>query len=132
MFFRNKQPSRGDHHSARSSVLVRESWWLIALAAVGYLALVLGTYHRTDPGWSVSVTGTDIENKGGAFGAWLADLLLYLFGFSAWWTVFAGVFAFWAAYRRIASDAEHDAGHPLLASAGFVVMLMASAAIEAI
>src|SRR6185312_360133 len=77
--------------SPRLAALVRESWWLLVVAIFAYLALILATYQRSDPGWSFSGSGTAIHNKGGAVGAWLADLLLYLFGVSAWWWVFAGI-----------------------------------------
>ena len=40
------------------------------------------------------------SNKGGVVGAWLADLLLYLFGLSAWWWVVAGVALVVIGYRR--------------------------------
>lgn len=55
---------------------------LAALAC--WLILVLATWNRTDPGWSHSVFGDTIYNWGGTFGAYVADLLLYLFGASAW------------------------------------------------
>ena len=77
--------------SPRFARLVRESWWLFVVAAFAWLALILATYTKTDRGWSFTGTGAAVGNKGGAAGAWLADLLLYLFGFSAWWWVVAGV-----------------------------------------
>ncbi len=72
--------------------------------ALVWLALILATYAKTDPGWSFSGIGAPIANRGGVVGAWLADLLLYLFGVSAWWWVVAGVVLVIAGYRRI--------GHP--------------------
>src|SRR3982751_6800138 len=72
---------------AKLARLVREAKWL-ALVAVGlYLLLILSSYQRSDPGWSHSSTGAVARNAGGALGAWLADLLLYLFGLSAYWWV---------------------------------------------
>src|SRR5689334_5290673 len=70
--------------SPRFARLVRESWWLLVVAAFLWLGLILATYTRTDSGWSYSGTGAAIGNKGGVAGAWLSDLLLYLFGLSAW------------------------------------------------
>ena len=94
MIFKRKQgrqarvarPS-GDRLYPRLSALINESWWLLVVAAFVYLALTLATYQRSDPGWSFSGTGEAIRNKGGAVGAWVADLMLYLFGLSAWWWV---------------------------------------------
>ena len=73
----------------------------VVVAAFVWLALILATYTRTDPGWSFSGTGAPIGNSGGVVGAWLSDLLLYLFGLSAWWWVVAGVVLVVAGYRRI-------------------------------
>src|SRR5213076_3360003 len=81
----------GSSLSPRFARLVRESWWLLVVAGFVWLALILATYAKTDPGWSFSGVGGPIANRGGVAGAWLADLLLYLFGASAWWWVVAGI-----------------------------------------
>src|SRR5512135_3679671 len=77
--------------SPRFARLVRESWWLIVVAGFVWLALVLATYSKSDPGWSFTGTGAPIANRGGTAGAWIADMLLYLVGASAWWFVAGGV-----------------------------------------
>ncbi len=41
--------------SPRFARLVRESWWLLAVAVFVYLGLILASYTRTDPGWSFLV-----------------------------------------------------------------------------
>jgi len=64
--------------------LINEVRWIACGALGAYLWLVLATYHRADPGWSHAVHGAIVRNAGGRFGAWLSDLLLYLFGISAW------------------------------------------------
>ncbi len=116
--------------SPRFARLVRESWWLVVVAAFVWLALILATYSRNDPGWSFSGVGGPIVNKGGIVGAWLSDLLLYLFGFSAWWWVVAGVVLVVAGYRRIGHP-ELATDHPLsLGVLGFVLVLIASSALE--
>ena len=115
----------------RTARLVRESWWLIVVAIIAYLALILATYTRGDPGFSYTGTSDVIANRGGAFGAWLADLLLYLFGLSAWWWVVAGVVAIVTSYRQIA-DPAREREHPFaLVAFGFALVILSSAAIEA-
>jgi DNA segregation ATPase FtsK/SpoIIIE, S-DNA-T family len=37
--------------SPRFARLVREAFWLIVVAGFLYLALILATYSRGDPGW---------------------------------------------------------------------------------
>jgi S-DNA-T family DNA segregation ATPase FtsK/SpoIIIE len=120
--------------SPRHTALIRESWWLLAAAAVAFLTLILATYHRSDPGWSYSGTSAVVQNKGGIVGAWLADLLLYLFGLSAWWWAFAGIVLVVLGYRRVIRP-DPDAPerhHPWLALPGFGLVLIASAALEAL
>ena len=64
--------------------LITEVRWIACGALGAYLFLILATYNRADPGWSHAVHGAVVQNAGGRFGAWLSDLLLYLFGSSAW------------------------------------------------
>ena len=111
--------------------LLHESWWLLIVVAFIYLALVLATYHKSDPGWSFSGSGLPLQNKGGVVGAWVADLLLYLFGLSAWWWVIAGVVVVVSGYRRLTREAV-ERHHPLLAIPGFALVLVASASLEAL
>ena len=114
----------------RFARLVRESWWLLVVAGFVYLALILATYTRSDPGWSYSGTGAALGNRGGVVGAWLSDLLLYLFGWSAWWCVAGGVVLVVAGYRRVVRP-EHRGEHPLaLGAIGFALVLLSSAALE--
>ena len=118
----------------RVAKLVREAWWLVGVALVCYLALILATYAKSDPGWSSTGTGELLVNRGGVVGAWLADLLLYLFGVSAWWWVLGALVLLAAGYRRVVRperevEVEHSAPLGLL---GFGLVLLASAALEAI
>jgi DNA segregation ATPase FtsK/SpoIIIE, S-DNA-T family len=128
---RRVQPSESAL-SPRFARLVRESWWFLVVAAFLYLALILATYAKTDPGWSFSGTGAPLVNRGGVVGAWLADLLLYLFGLSAWWWVMGGIVLVVAGFRRVVRP-EDETDHPLgLGVLGFALTLLASAALEAI
>ena len=72
---------------AKLASLLREARWLVLGGIAGYLALVFLTFDRGDPGWSHSAVGGATHNAGGRAGAWVADLLLYLFGVSAYWWV---------------------------------------------
>jgi S-DNA-T family DNA segregation ATPase FtsK/SpoIIIE len=133
---RRVEPSRRSL-APRFAALLRESWWLLIVAFFAYLALVLATYSRTDPGWSFSGTGAPIANKGGVAGAWIADLLLYLFGASAWWWVFAGAILVIAGFHRLSARAANNREfeprhHPWLAVPGFACVLLASSALEAL
>ena len=67
-----------------ASFRLREAALILALALAAYLLLSLSSYAPTDPGWSTTGTNDVIANKGGIVGAWLADSLLYGFGFPAY------------------------------------------------
>jgi S-DNA-T family DNA segregation ATPase FtsK/SpoIIIE len=114
------------------AALLRESWWIALLAIALYLFLVLITYHQGDPGWSHSVRTSAIRNAGGVVGAYIADLMLYLFGVSAyWWIVLCGALVAWG-FRRIEDVPESDRRSYAVALGGFVILLLASSGIEAI
>jgi S-DNA-T family DNA segregation ATPase FtsK/SpoIIIE len=127
----------------RIAALVRESGWLLLVAAVVYLAMVLFTYDRADPGWSHSAQVAEVRNAGGVAGAWIADLLLWLFGMSAWWWVALCLHLTWQTYRGIdrrreaipaaaGAEAAEERGRALVALSGFLLVLVGSAAIEAL
>ncbi len=127
-----RAPAPESDLSPRFARLVRESCWLLVVAAIIYLGLILATYSKSDPGWSFSGTGAVLANRGGVVGAWLADLLLYLFGMSAWWWAVGGAVLVIAGYRRVVRP-EDATDHPLgLGVLGFALVLFSSAALEAL
>jgi S-DNA-T family DNA segregation ATPase FtsK/SpoIIIE len=70
--------------------LFLEIRWFLTLGLCLGLIAVLITYSKSDPAWSHASFETP-SNIGGRFGAWTADLLLYIFGVSAfWWVVLFG------------------------------------------
>ncbi len=117
------------------AALVREFWWLALLALAVYLVLILLTYHKADPGWSHSTDVTTIHNAGGRIGAWVSDVMLYVFGLSAWWwVVFCAALVRWG-FRRIEGVPQSslaDRRSYVVAVAGFAVVLAASSGIEAV
>jgi S-DNA-T family DNA segregation ATPase FtsK/SpoIIIE len=114
----------------RLATLIRESSWIAMLGVVLYLLVVLATYTKSDPGWSHSLRDTGVRNAGGMVGAYLADLLLYLFGLSAyWWLAFFSAFAVWG-FRRIEVTQEEDRRSQVVIGIGFLALLVASCGIE--
>ncbi len=117
---------------ARLVALLREALWLLLVALALYLVLILYGYDRADPAWSHSASGAAIHNPGGVFGAWLADVLLYTFGLSAWWWVAFLLQRVWQGYRRMSPDSLFDRRALWVALAGFAVLLLTSSALEAL
>lgn len=116
----------------RLAALLREAWWLVVVAGALYLSLILFSYDRSDPGWSHAMSEGNIHNAGGAVGAWLADVLLYVFGLSAYWWVGLLIYGIWWGYRRIDSASAADRRPLFVALAGFVLVLLASSGIESL
>src|SRR5258708_9534665 len=95
------EKSSGAPRPAKLAGLLREAKWLILVALAAYLLLIFATYRRTDPAWSHSATGAATGNAGGVVGAWLSDVLLYLFGVSAYWWVAPCLYVVGWGYRRL-------------------------------
>jgi len=135
MFFR-KNPSsaipKREPVPEKTAGLLREAWWLLLVVAGSYLATIFFTYHRDDPGWSHSASDdAGIHNAGGIVGAWLSDILLYLFGLSAWWWVALAFYSMWLVYLRLENRAAQQRPLLILNISGFAVLLLASSALEA-
>ncbi len=62
------------------------------------LSLALATHSPLDSCWSKSIDSPIVHNKLGIMGAYLSDILFYVFGFSAWWLV---VGLFYLGYYKI-------------------------------
>jgi S-DNA-T family DNA segregation ATPase FtsK/SpoIIIE len=90
---------------------LREAALILAVALAAYLLLSLWSYEPTDPGWSTTGADDFIANSGGIVGAWLADALLYGFGFPAYLFPFMVGFSGWLLFswgkRADSADALH-------------------------
>ncbi|MEN3374471.1 DNA translocase FtsK 4TM domain-containing protein [Dechloromonas sp. ZS-1] len=113
--------------------LLQETRWLALGALALFLGMALWGFNRADPGWSHAASSPVVHNPAGRAGAWLADLLLYLFGLSAWWWIaLFAVFVFWGV-RRLRDEVGDYEPHPLyLALFGFTFLIVASASLEAL
>jgi S-DNA-T family DNA segregation ATPase FtsK/SpoIIIE len=112
-------------------ILLRESRWLLLVAVAGYLILILYGYDRADSAWSHSVSSAlASHNPGGLVGAWVSDLLLYVFGFSAWWCVALMLQRVWATYRSIRADSLFGERAVWVVLLGFFILLLSSSALE--
>jgi len=118
--------------------LLSEARWLATAVALLYFVLILLSYNRADPGFSHENVVPRIANLGGRAGAWLADLLLFIFGFSAWWLCVCFTRAVWSGYRRLHTrfivqeadqEPEHQ-GETLVRWIGFVLMFAGSVGLE--
>ncbi|MDW7604368.1 MAG: DNA translocase FtsK 4TM domain-containing protein [Candidatus Nitrotoga sp.] len=118
--------------AVRLAALLRESRLILLGAAAIYLILVLYGYDRNDPAWSHSASNVVPHNAGGIVGAWSADILLYVFGFSAWWWAVLLSQKVWIGYRGIAQNSLFDRRALWIALLGFILLLVASSSLEAL
>ena len=101
------------------ALVLQESRWLALIVLAAFLGLALSGYNRADPGWSHAMQGASLHNPAGRGGAWLADLLLYLFGLSAWWWIVLLIAVVWWGYRRLDGLRTADRRPLYIALAGF-------------
>ena len=104
--------------------LIREAGLYVLVAVAVYLLISLWTYHAADPGWSHSGSSSRVENLGGRAGAWIADVLLHLFGYVAFlFPVLIGVAAARVFLNRKSED-PRDARVTALILVGFVCSVL--------
>jgi S-DNA-T family DNA segregation ATPase FtsK/SpoIIIE len=132
LFKKTPSATTNPQNADRSARLMRESKWLAQVVVGLFLAAILFTYHPADPGWSHSASENHaMQNFGGLLGAWLADVMLYLFGVSAWWWVVVVLMSAWWAYKSLESFGLRDKPIAFFHWCGFIMLLASSAALEA-
>ncbi|HQS43162.1 MAG: cell division protein FtsK [Methylotenera sp. 24-45-7] len=138
LFFKKSKPVNARREAevsksnALAQTLIKEAWWL-GLVLVGlYITVILFTYHPEDSSWShMAPDNAVIHNSGGHVGAWLSDLLLYIFGFSAWWWAILAFYAMWFVYLKLEVVNQSEKPFLLFNFIGFALLLVASSALEA-
>ncbi len=117
----------------RARHLLLEAYWLFILALALALLACLFTYHPQDPSWSHLLSSSVIHNFGGRAGAWVVDLLLFVFGFSAyWWCVLLLRYVYLGWREFYQNDLVTELSHCIVVGCGFLLLLSASVALEAL
>jgi DNA segregation ATPase FtsK/SpoIIIE, S-DNA-T family len=102
---------------------------IIALAIVALvLFMALASYSPEDPGFSYTGTTAPVHNRIGVIGAWLADVLFFLFGWPAFLFPAVLAAACWGLQRRINTE-SHSRINTLVRILGFLLVLVASCAL---
>ena len=103
-----------------------------AIIAIGIVAIVLlvalSTYSPADPGFSFTGSAAAVHNRIGVIGAWLADVLFFLFGRPAFLFPLMLGLACWGMQRRIRAESSSRA-NTAVRVAGFLLVLIASCAL---
>lgn len=132
--------------SERASQLFREMRWMLFTLLGVALLLMLLSYDKRDATFTHSSSqAASNHNWVGTLGAYVSDMMLYVFGVSAyWWVVLCGM-TLWVGYRRFSllslfsfeerrdvvtlGDSTRDR---FLFRLGFAVLLFASMGLEAL
>src|SRR3989440_6798959 len=100
-----------------------------AIIALGIVALVLLiallTYSPDDPGFSFTGNSAPVHNRIGVIGAWLADVLFFLFGRPAFLFPLVLAAACWGLQRRMKAQGASRV-NTLVRIVGFALVLVAS------
>lgn len=123
-------------NNSRMNRLVIEVKWIAFMALSLALFAILVSYSKADPAWSHANKVAQIANVGGRFGAWLADLMFYVFGASAyWWVVLLlrRVYRGWLELNISKLPGQELPVEPVLPRlVGFCLTLISSMALESI
>jgi DNA segregation ATPase FtsK/SpoIIIE, S-DNA-T family len=117
--------------------LLSEARWMAIAVLTIYVVLIMASYNKLDPGWSHSNVVPRVYNLGGKAGAYLSDLMLFIFGFSAWWWIVWLLRSVWGGYRRLTrrflsgevEEPEHR-HETVIRVTGFAFLLVGSLGLE--
>ncbi|MBA8886035.1 S-DNA-T family DNA segregation ATPase FtsK/SpoIIIE [Dokdonella fugitiva] len=105
---------------------LREAGFLLLLPVAIYLFACLASYDKDDRAWShAGDPNRAIHNFGGAFGAWIADLVFYLIGLVAYAFPLLLLVVGWIVLRGAARE-ERSPLEPTLRLIGFVTFFIAA------
>ena len=118
----------------RFGQLLAEAGWIVGAVVAVALFAMLVSFSQNDPAFSHTASAAGVENIGGRFGAWVADIALLLFGLSAYLLVFGLAITVVRGFRklhRVASGDPLNDDLPAYAHGiGFVLLLFGAVSLE--
>ena len=111
---------------------LREGALVLLVAISAYLMLSLVTYAAKDPGWSYAGPREFAENAGGLVGAWLADVILNLFGL---WGYLFPIMVGWSGWLILKErNQDNTLNIPMVSLrwVGFLITLTAGSSLAAL
>ena len=97
-----------------------------------FISISLFTFSPVDPSWSQQQWVAEIENAGGRGGAWLADILFYVFGLLAYFIPIIILFLAWALFWKPQFRLDVDFLNLGLRIIGFIFTLFSMSAIASL
>ncbi|WP_114766964.1 DNA translocase FtsK 4TM domain-containing protein [Vibrio rhodolitus] len=87
---------------------LKECSLIVAILGSIFLSIALLSFNPADPSWSQTAWAGDIDNSGGAVGAWLADTLFFGFGSLAYTLPVIITVVSWVLFRKRGEDEPLD------------------------
>lgn len=106
-----------------------EGGLIICCVLATYILLALTSFSPSDPGWSQSHFQGNIKNWTGAVGAWIADILLYFFGVTAYIMPIIVASTGWLLFKRAHDLLEIDYFSVALRIIGFLLLILGVSAL---
>lgn len=106
-----------------------EGGLIICCVLATYILLALTSFSPSDPGWSQSHFQGEIRNWTGAVGAWIADILLYFFGVTAYIMPIIVASTGWLLFKRAHDLLEIDYFSVALRIIGFLLLILGFSAL---
>ncbi|MEP6609461.1 MAG: DNA translocase FtsK 4TM domain-containing protein [Burkholderiaceae bacterium] len=136
VWVRSRGAGATDEGDDRLARLLAEAGWIIGAVAAISLFAILASFNSNDPAFSHTAGATGVANVGGRVGAWLADIVLVLFGHSAYLLVFGLAITVLRGFRKLH---RVDQGDPLnddlpayAHGIGFALLLFDAMSLEAL
>lgn len=85
---------------------LREGMFILISFLAVFIAIAVATYHHTDPAWSSLVQTEQIDNAAGKAGAWIADVVLYVFGYFGYIFPIVMSLMMWRWSRKTTNDEQ--------------------------
>jgi len=105
---------------------------IFSFFAAIFISISLLSFSSVDPSWSQFQWVSEINNAGGAAGAWIADLLFYLFGHVAYFVPFVIVFLGWTLCWKPQLQLDIDFLNVSLRIIGFISTLLSMTTIASL
>ena len=128
---RDEPSSQENKPSGRWNWLLKDLVLLSCIGLAFFLFFILFSYHPDDPGFQMASSVDAFHNYGGASGAWLSSLILYLFGVFGFAWPFGILLAGWVTLK-IQSDREFDWGRFGLSMFGLLLLVFAGASMASL
>ncbi|HEY9033291.1 MAG TPA: DNA translocase FtsK 4TM domain-containing protein [Pseudomonadales bacterium] len=109
-----------------------EGLFLLTAALAAYFFIALASYHPQDPGWSSVSDVETVHNAAGHSGAWLADILFSLVGYSAYMIPLMLLYRTWLFFRLRDAFAGTDWLGVAVAMIGLLLVIFGLTGLSAI